>query len=463
MNGSMKDQQRQEDSIVILYGRNESQCGYCKRGGETSRSYGVVAEKMSALDYESLMLVGWRRSGTYMYKPIMYETCCALYTIRVEVSKFNANKSQRQLLRRVERYLETGDIHLEPSPSSNNPTNSNKSGKSSNELKQGEKSKDASTSSSSSSSTSSSSPDEGGHKKHSLTVETVRPANDPERFALYKKYQIKIHNDEEEDLTPEKFERFLVDSPLFDPRPPSEIAPGTLPYGTYHQLYRMDGKLIAVGVIDLLPSGLSSVYLFYDPDDRQLVLGKYTALREVQYCQEKGLKYYYMGFYNHKCEKMKYKGDFSPSDLLCPTTLSQWFPLKPYCVMLLDKFDFTPLEPTLAAQREAMGVENTATSKETDDKGGGGGGGTGGGVGGGVQESSKASKPKSKSTHPLAVFAPRHAAGAAAICAVPLKLKSEIAYFNQISKKGQMVLLPLLHEWCQNAGPISSKILLKFD
>jgi arginyl-tRNA--protein-N-Asp/Glu arginylyltransferase len=33
-------------------------------------------------------------------------------------------------------------------------------------------------------------------------------------------------------------------------------------------------RLVAVGVIDILPSGLSSVYLFYDPDEKQLNLGQ---------------------------------------------------------------------------------------------------------------------------------------------------------------------------------------------
>ena len=48
-------------------------------------------------------------------------------------------------------------------------------------------------------------------------------------------------------------------------------------------------------------------------------------------------------------EKMKYKGDFSPSELLCPTSLS-WHPLSS-SLPLLRKFAFTPLDPDLAAER----------------------------------------------------------------------------------------------------------------
>ncbi|VDO67939.1 unnamed protein product [Schistosoma mattheei] len=51
-------------------------------------------------------------------------------------------------------------------------------------------------------------------------------------------------------------------------------------FGSYHQQYWLDGeKLIAVGVIDLLPRCLSSVYVFYDPNYSFLHLGTYTALR----------------------------------------------------------------------------------------------------------------------------------------------------------------------------------------
>jgi len=50
-------------------------------------------------------------------------------------------------------------------------------------------------------------------------------------------------------------------------------------YGSFHQQYWLDDKLIAVGVIDILPKCVSSVYLFYDPDYYHMVLGTYSSLR----------------------------------------------------------------------------------------------------------------------------------------------------------------------------------------
>lgn len=36
----------------------------------------------------------------------------------------------------------------------------------------------------------------------------------------------------------------------------------SVPYGSYHQLYRINGKLVAVGVVDILPKCLVSFRLY---------------------------------------------------------------------------------------------------------------------------------------------------------------------------------------------------------
>ena len=71
-----------EQSVIQICGKSNSGCGYCtttkeeKEASESSVTYGIISKKMLAEDYERMMLVGWRRSGTYFYKPIMHETCC---------------------------------------------------------------------------------------------------------------------------------------------------------------------------------------------------------------------------------------------------------------------------------------------------------------------------------------------------------------------------------------------------
>nr|XP_010599509.1 arginyl-tRNA--protein transferase 1 isoform X4 [Loxodonta africana] len=126
-----------------------------------------------------------------------------------------------------------------------------------------------------------------------------------------------------------EFTRFLCSSPLEAENPPDGPECG---YGSFHQQYWLDGRIIAVGVIDILPHCVSSVYLYYDPDYSFLSLGVYSALREIAFTKQlhektSQLSYYYMGFYIHSCPKMKYKGQYRPSDLLCPETYV-WVPIE---------------------------------------------------------------------------------------------------------------------------------------
>jgi arginyl-tRNA--protein-N-Asp/Glu arginylyltransferase len=59
-------------SDVALYGEVTGEsCGYCHAGH--SCNYGVSAVRMLPEDYEALMLRGFRRSGDYLYKPVMYK------------------------------------------------------------------------------------------------------------------------------------------------------------------------------------------------------------------------------------------------------------------------------------------------------------------------------------------------------------------------------------------------------
>ncbi|KAH8401407.1 hypothetical protein KR009_005307 [Drosophila setifemur] len=163
--------------------------------------------------------------------------------------------------------------------------------------------------------------------KHQLKIVLVA-SSDTQRtcadavVALYRKYQIVIHNDNPARLTLASMQRFLVKSPLKNDKPSDGPEMG---YGSFHQQYWLDDKLIAVGVLDILPGSVSSVYFFYDPDYSFLSLGTYGSLREIDFVQTiaqnvPALKYYYMGFYIHSCPKMRYKGKLSASYLLCPET-----------------------------------------------------------------------------------------------------------------------------------------------
>jgi arginine-tRNA-protein transferase len=138
----------------------------------------------------------------------------------------------------------------------------------------------------------------------------------PEKYDLYKRYQVTIHNDDEDDVSEDQFKRFLCDNPFTDYTEPDDANPR----GHFHQLYYWDNTLFAIGVIDVLPLCVSSVYFVWDPAWAKWGLGKLGSLQEIALAKRLGLPYYYMGFYIHDCVKMRYKGQFSPSYLLDP-----WF------------------------------------------------------------------------------------------------------------------------------------------
>lgn len=162
-----------------------------------------------------------------------------------------------------------------------------------------------------------------GSQEKKIEIRLKRSSFDYDEYYLYRKYQLRVHNDTPDHVTESSYKRFLVDTPLVYVPPNDD---GTVPscgFGSFHQQYVVDGKLIAVGVIDILPKCLSSKYLFWDPDLAFLSLGKYSALEEIRCVRENQvhcptLQYYYLGYYIHSCSKMRYKAAYRPSELLCP-------------------------------------------------------------------------------------------------------------------------------------------------
>lgn len=136
---------------------------------------------------------------------------------------------------------------------------------------------------------------------HQLKIQLVpsEQAFSSESYLLYKKYQIAVHKSVASEITEKSFKGFLLDSPL-NREPLAKAIQitdsiGGLPgvsaitcgsfngYGSYHVQYRLDGKLVMVAVVDILPHCLSSVYVYYDPDISFLSPGIFSALGEINY------------------------------------------------------------------------------------------------------------------------------------------------------------------------------------
>ncbi|KIJ70210.1 hypothetical protein HYDPIDRAFT_104888 [Hydnomerulius pinastri MD-312] len=322
-------------SIGTPLGPGCSTCGYCgppggRSSAETSISKaGLIATQLSCAVYQKMIDRGWRRSGTYCYAPDLRRTCCPQYTIKLDALAFKPSRSQRKLINRWNRFIRQGD----DDDTSRDPPK-----------QKGHQVTTFSLTSAIHDSEQASLPiNEEPSYNFQVTLERSSYTN--EKYALYVAYQSGIHHDD--DNTSTSFRRFLVQSPLIsEPIPYSSQRPEHLPthYGSYHQMYRLDGELIAVGVLDILPHCVSSVYFMYNPKWEKHSMGKLSALREASLVQEihdagvPSMISLYMGFYIHSCPKMKYKGDYSPSYLADPEDYT-WYPLK-MCTDMLDKYRY---------------------------------------------------------------------------------------------------------------------------
>jgi arginine-tRNA-protein transferase len=150
---------------------------------------------------------------------------------------------------------------------------------------------------------------------HAFTVTLESDNYTEEKYSLFENYQRIVHHEPPHQISKSGFKNFLCSSPL---QSKQTFHRGERRLGSYHQCYRLDGQLIAIGVLDLLPECISAVYFMYHQSVHQYSFGKVGALREIALAKEEGYQWWYSGFYIHSCVKMRYKGDYAPQYMLDP-------------------------------------------------------------------------------------------------------------------------------------------------
>jgi leucyl-tRNA---protein transferase len=90
------------------------------------------------------------------------------------------------------------------------------------------------------------------------------------------------------------------------------------PIATQEWNYRLGDKLLGVGYVDELPSSLSAIYFFYDPDERQRSLGIFNVLSIIDRAKQLGKPYVYLGYYVKGCRSLEYKATFRPNQIHQP-------------------------------------------------------------------------------------------------------------------------------------------------
>ena len=93
------------------------------------------------------------------------------------------------------------------------------------------------------------------------------------------------------------------------------------------EVHYLEGdRLLGVSIVDFGQQGLYSHYFFYDLQERRRRLGIFSFLREIQWCQQLGLPYLYIGFLNEKSSALNYKAQFEQLEVLRPEV--GWVPYR---------------------------------------------------------------------------------------------------------------------------------------
>lgn len=90
---------------------------------------------------------------------------------------------------------------------------------------------------------------------------------------------------------------------------------GSWPFAR-EMLYRRQGRPIGVGLVDVLPDAISSIYFFHDPAWRPLGPGTFSILTEIDFCRRTGRRFNYLGYCIDECPSMAYKSGYQPHEVL---------------------------------------------------------------------------------------------------------------------------------------------------
>lgn len=139
-------------------------------------------------------------------------------------------------------------------------------------------------------------------RNQDLTVKISRPQDaDAKHYALYERYINERHADG--DMYPpsqDQFEKFLINS---------------CTDSFFLELW-LDEQLISVSTCDPLDDGISAVYTFFDTDESRRSLGTFAILKQIEHAQKLGLQYVYLGYWVPDSQKMNYKSQYIPLELL---------------------------------------------------------------------------------------------------------------------------------------------------
>jgi arginine-tRNA-protein transferase len=259
---------------LFRYVAAPSRCGYLP-DQDWSLEYEYVAS-MTPAEYQQRMLEGWRRFGTMLFRPAC-AACDACQALRVPVADFRPDRSQRRVRKANE---------------------------------------------------------------GAVSLRLGRPNVTRTKLALYDRYHAFQSDARGWPSHPAKDAVSYADSFVHQP------------FDVEEWCYFLGSRLVGVGYVDaLLPvsaggargdapgrvplalagteplaGGLSAIYFFWDPQERQRSPGTWNVLCLIDEARRRGLPFVYLGYYVPGCRSMEYKPRFAPNQIRGPDGV--WRPFR---------------------------------------------------------------------------------------------------------------------------------------
>lgn len=139
-----------------------------------------------------------------------------------------------------------------------------------------------------------------------LTRVVSTPIVDPERLHVYARWHAEREQERGWDASPMDTERYLFEFAFAHPavREVSFRDPAN------------DNRLVGLGIVDDVPSGLSAVYFFWDPERAPASLGVAHVIMLVEDAAARGLEHLYLGYRVEGCRSLEYKNRYQPQEIL---------------------------------------------------------------------------------------------------------------------------------------------------
>ncbi len=138
-------------------------------------------------------------------------------------------------------------------------------------------------------------------KNSDVICRQVDSIDSDEHYHLFEQYIAKRHSDGDMyPATREQYREFLVDGNDF----------------SHYTEFRLNDQLIAVNLADKIVNGLSAIYTFFDTEHARRSLGNFAILELIEETRRLGGDFLYLGYWISHCQKMNYKIDYRPMELL---------------------------------------------------------------------------------------------------------------------------------------------------